>query len=198
VIYTQHIDSNLLEQVAGGNEKAFADLVNPLFDNIYGLALSVTKSHFIAEEVVQDVFLRIWKHKDELPSIENIQGWIFKIARNKALDAFRIQLKDASALRQLDSFFAISYGSPEDEILRKESEVLVARAAETLPEQQANVFKLSRIHHLTLDEIAAQLEISKETVKKHLSRSLKTVRAYVEANSNEMLLIYCWFIFNLF
>lgn len=196
--FTGHINEALLREAANANEQAFANLVTPLFDHLFGFALSVTKSTVIAEEVVQDVFMQIWQHREELPAIENIQGWIFTIARNKAYNAFQKQLNDRITLKQLDDFFAIAPGSSEDRVLLKESEALVRKAVAVLPEQQAQVFMLSRMQHLSLDEIAQQLQISKETVKKHLTRALKSVRAFIALEARDPLLIYCWFCFHLF
>lgn len=196
--FTDHINQALLQDTANGNQQAFANMVTPFFDHLFGFALSVTKSAVIAEEVVQDVFVQIWRHRAELPAIENIQGWIFTIARNKAYNAFQKQLNDRITLKQLDDFFAIAPGSSDDQILVKESEALIHKAVSALPEQQAQVFRLSRMQHLSLDEIAERLQISKETVKKHLTRALKSVRTFIQAQAADRLLIYCWFAFNLF
>jgi len=190
--------NELIAQVAQGNEKAFAQLVTPLFDRLHGFTLSVTKSPAVAQEVVQDVLLSIWQHREELPGIDNLKGWIYTIARNKAYNALRRQLHHSVSLQDLDAYFGLEPGSADDRILLKDSQELLSQAVTTLPQQQALVFTLSRIEHLSLDEIADRLQISKETVKKHLTRALKTIREFIQTHTGGLPLLYCCLAFDLF
>lgn len=182
-------ERELLLQIAGGDEQAFARFVTPLFDRLYGFSLAVTKSAELAEEVVQDAFVRIWQHRQELPAINNIQAWIFTLTKNLAYNSIRRQVKDPILARQLDDYFILSPSSAEDSLLFKDALAVVHQAAASLPPQQRQVFTMNRLQGLSLDEIAAQLNLSKETVKKHLTHALKTVRIFVQANGSDMLVV---------
>lgn len=179
----------LILRIAQGDEAAFTALVTPLFERLYGFALRVTKSHEVAEEVVQDVFIRIWQHRKELESIANPYAWIQTILRNLSFDAFRRQLADKRQLQHLNNYFSFQTGTTGDTLLYKDSRALVQQAAAMLPAQQGRVFVMSRFDGLSLDEIAISLGLSRETVKKHLTQALKNVRQYLQAHDSDFLLV---------
>ena len=188
-LHKLYVEPELLLRVAKGDETAFAKFVEPIFDRLFGFALSATKSSELAEEIVQDVFLRIWQHRTELTEIDNLTGWVFTITRNLTYNTIRRQLTEPQLVRHLDTYFLLTPASAVDNLSFKETLALVQQAAGTLPPQQEVVFKLNRIRGLTLDEIAEQLKLSKETVKKHLTQALKTVRTYLRAHSGEVLMV---------
>lgn len=176
-------EKELLKRVSQGDEKAFSQLVTPLFDRLYGFAISVTKSGVHAEEIVQDTFMRVWQHRHELPEIENITAWIFTIIRNLSYNYLRRQVKDDALVRRLDEYLALPSASAEENLLYKEALQKVQQAVDALPTQQAQAFTLSRLQGMTLDEVAAQMQLSKSTVKNHLTQALKTVRSHMQEHS---------------
>lgn len=181
-----------------GDEIAFSKLVTPLFDRLYGFSFSVTKSETLAEEVVQDVLVKIWEHRQKLPELENLAAWVYTVTRNRAYNTLRQQLKQQEYVDHLNAYFALAPGSPEERLLLKDSIALLQKAKAKLPPRQEEIFTLSRMEGLTLDEIADQLSLSKETVKKHLTLALKSVRSFVHTHSeNTLLLTYCLFAYGL-
>jgi len=182
-------EKEILKRISQGDEKAFSELVTPLFDRLYGFALSVTKSAVHAEEIVQDTCLKVWQHRNELTEIENITAWIFTIIRNLSYNYLRRQVKNDALVRRLDEYLALPSASAEENLLYKEALQKVQQAVDGLPLQQAQVFTLSRLQGLSLDEVAARMQLSKSTVKNHLTLALKTVRTYMQEHSVIYLII---------
>ena len=79
----------LLLQIAEGNEKAFAVLVERKWNNIYLQALTYLKSAQAAQDMVQEVFIRIWQNRKKLPAIESFVSFVFILARNEIISALR-------------------------------------------------------------------------------------------------------------
>jgi RNA polymerase sigma-70 factor (family 1) len=187
--YHNKIAPELLLRISNDDEAAFAQLMRPLFDQLYGFAFSVVKSSNIAEEIVQDAFLRIWQHRKELPEIGNVMAWISTIVRNLAFNALRNNIREVELALFLDEKFMPSLTSAEDQLLFKESIALIQKAASALPPQQSKIFTLNRLDGIGLDEIALTLGLSKNTVKSHLTKAVKAVRSYIEMNAGDKLML---------
>jgi RNA polymerase sigma-70 factor (ECF subfamily) len=192
---TEHAynEKELLQQVAEGNEKAFGLLFAQYWDHLFAFAFSVTKSTVLAEEIVQDSFVATWQHRETLPGLEKFEAWLFIVARNQAYKVIRKKVNDPIFVEQLEIYFALSSDSPERQLLLRETQELIGKAAGELPPQQQLVFNLSRQQGLSLDEIAVELGLSKNTVKAHLAKALITVRHYLNGRVDGILLICCLF-----
>jgi RNA polymerase sigma-70 factor (family 1) len=190
---TTYPESDLLLRVAQGDQRAFAELFSTYWDQLYGFALSVAKSPELAEEIVQDSFVTVWQNREKLPELDQFRKWLFTIVRNRAFDLLRKKLNDPKFVEHLETWFALSDESPEKRILLRETRELIDRAAEQLSPQQRIVFTLSRSQELSLDEIAVQTGLSKNTVKVHLARALQSVRAYLRDHAHGLLLAACLF-----
>jgi len=184
-------EKEILEQVSLGDEKAFRRLFDHYWDNIYSVAFVFTKSSVLAEEMVQDVFLKVWQKRDQLPGIEKFEGWLFTIARNHILNTLRNKSAEQSFSEDLLQYFKETTNLPEQQLLLKESEQLISRAAAQLPEQQKKVFLLSRGQGMSHEEIARELGLSKLTIKTHMHMALKSMRLYIEKHGGGALLVLC-------
>lgn len=144
----------------------------------------------IAEEIVQDVFVRVWNNRAQLGSIEKFDSWLFIIARNHAYRTIRQKMSDPFFVQQLEASFVLYNDATDEQLLLKESRELIDRAASMLPRQQQTIFIMSRIQGFSLDEIAGKLQLSKNTVKAHLTKALQGVRMYLQANAYSWILAY--------
>lgn len=170
----------LLQQIADGSENAFAVLVAQKWNNIYWQALSYVKSSYQAQDIVQDVFLKIWQERQKLPGVDRFDSFLFIIARNHIVSALR---------KKTD--FPLSYDALEieeknylpDKILsQKNLAEVIAKAIEQLPQQQRMAYLLSRDQGLSHEEIAKNMQVSKEAVKKYICRALGFLRTYIGAH----------------
>jgi RNA polymerase sigma-70 factor (ECF subfamily) len=179
----------LLSRVAKGDEKAFRLLFSHYWGKIYSVAFTLTKSAELAEEIVQDVFLKIWLKKEQLPSIAKFESYLFIAARNHILNQLRKRTYDQHFAEHLEKHFSASAVSPEQEMLLKETNQLIHKALGQLPARQREVYELSRNQGLDTVTIARQLGISKLTVKSHMTKALQFIRHYLQPFPDKLLLL---------
>jgi RNA polymerase sigma-70 factor (family 1) len=188
----------LLQQIAEGSEKAFAVLVERKWNNIYWQALTYVKSTHAAQDIVQEVFLKIWQTRNKLPEVERFDAWLFIIARNHIISALRKKTDSPLSADEFD-VEETNY-RPDTALMQKNLATLVARAIELLPPQQKKAYQLSRDNGLSHEQIAELMQISKEAVKKHICRALNFLRAYISAHADitTLLLTGCLIYWQLF
>jgi RNA polymerase sigma-70 factor (family 1) len=183
----------LLLKVANGDEIAFRQLFEAHWDNIYGVAFAFTKSPVIAEEMVQDVFVKIWTKRQQLPEIKNFNDYLFIIARNHIFSVLRKKIYEEPFSDHLKDYFLEASNLPDQQLLYREAENLVQQAVAQLPPQQRLIYCLSRKDGLNQDEIANKLNISKNTVKSHMSKALQFIRNYLQMHTEvtAFAILYC-------
>jgi RNA polymerase sigma-70 factor (ECF subfamily) len=186
-----YTEKELLLQVAEGNEKAFRHLFEKYADNIYGVAYNYTKSAEVAEEVTQDVFVKLWLKRKNLESIQSLESYLFIIARNHIFDLFHKRKRDQNFLNNLMENMQENNATPEDLFLLKESQELIAEALATLPPQQQIVYELRRNHGFSMEEVAAKMGISRNTARNHLNRALQNIRYFLKDHSAGLVLFIC-------
>lgn len=171
-------DSILMERVRDEDERAFKLLVerymHPLAVYVAGLVEGLDP----ADDVVQMTFIRLWQHRGDWTGSGSVKSYLFKIARNLALNARRDQGAD---LRRQEGFRQTMPGSPGPPtpadnlaatILRREVEAAIG----TLPERRREVFVLMRFHGLSQREVGEVLGISPQTVANQMHAALKELR----------------------
>ncbi|HEY8957766.1 RNA polymerase sigma factor [Chitinophaga sp.] len=169
--YNNMPEGELLAQVANGNEKAFEYLITRFSDILGTYIFKLTHSKEVTEEVVQDVFLKIWNTRYKLPDVSNFRGWLYIVSKNQAISVLR------KAIRERAGKELITYNlwNEEDNSWEDEKLSAIEKAIAQLPPQQKKVFILSRHEGLSHKEIAAQMHISTETVKKYLQIATQSI-----------------------
>ncbi len=185
------IESEILQQVAVGDESAFRALFDEHWQNIYGVAYMLTKSVPMAEDMVQDIFLKIWMKKEQLPSIENFRNYLFIVARNHIFNELKKRSTDILFTDQLLDYFNDNKETPEKKLLQKEASHLIQQAIDRLPQQQKMVYRLSREEGLSRNEIAERLDLSPNTVRNHLAKALEMIRQSLQRDASGLLLWIC-------
>lgn len=167
-------------QIAAGNEDAFASLFEKYKQQVYAYAMHVTRSTIYSEEIVQDVFVKIWTHRKKLPLLDNFEPYLYVMARNFSFNVLKKIAHEAALKNGWYNMPAVSSESSEAPLLEKELKVVLQQALEELPPQQKLVYHLRREHYLGNEEVATQLKISKETVKSHLKQAMRSIRKYLD------------------
>lgn len=168
----------LLEKIAIGNEDAFRELYQLQHQRIYSFALYLTHSVGDAEELTQDIFVKIWSNRSQLLSINNFQGWITIVLRNHIYNHLKKKALEELAAHSLENNVpAVEDGQAV--LQQRELNKLLNQALEQLPPQQKKVFQLSRLEGLKQDDIARELGLSTHTVKNHLKAALRSVRRFL-------------------
>ena len=173
-----HNKVELLTKVARGDEKSFAVLFHCYRNKIYSVAYRLTESTFLAEEVVQDIFLKLWLKRETLTEIKDFENYLFIMARNHVFSALKSSARQQSLVDHLIMETPSSENSTYNKIINQEYEQILQQAVDLLPTQQKQIYLLSKEQELKREEIAKLLHISSETVKTHLSRALRHIRAY--------------------
>jgi RNA polymerase sigma-70 factor (ECF subfamily) len=177
-------DHTLLARMRGGEGSAFAALFSRYYDALCAFANGYTASRSEAEEVVEDVFMRLWELRQQLEVRESLKSYLYTATRNRSLNRLRDERAEARRLEEASAEVAApGMGQPrpglDEEIEAAEFARAVERAVEKLPPRTRQVFLLHRQHGLTYGEVAAALEISPKTVENQLGRALKHLRAHL-------------------
>ncbi len=171
-------DLELLTLLQKGDHKAYLLLYDKYHLLVYNWALKIVKIPSLAEDMVQDVFLKIWQIKDRLNPQQSFPAFIYRICRNKAFTTLKKITADEKLRSGLMSQLAIYPENSENKMVWKQYETLLLSALEQLPEQRKTVFNLCRQQGKSYDEAAAALGISRNTVKEHMVMAMKNIKAY--------------------
>lgn len=170
---------NLLIRIAQGDEKAFSIFFEQYHSKVYNFCIPILQDKKLCEELVQEVMLKIWQMGTELLDIENIDGFLRRLSRNKSIDFLRMQ---HSRKRANDLFIAqveVISKETEERILLREARQLLDQAVGTLSNQQREVYCLFELDGLTSYEISERLNISRLTVQTHLKIAKRNIRNYI-------------------
>jgi RNA polymerase sigma-70 factor (family 1) len=184
-----HNENALLERVVQGDESAFRIVFDHYRDAIFAFALKVTRHESIAEEIVQDVFLKIWINRSGLGDVRNFADFLYIIARNHTFNSLRSLARERKLLIDTSVDLQIAGVSTEAIIVQRDYDRLLLQAVAQLPPQQKLVYTLGRQQGLSREEIAAQLHISPGTVKVHMAQALRTLRAYFKNHPDGILFL---------
>ena len=187
-------EKELLLEVAAGNELAFRKLFHVYWNKVYAVSIDFTKSEPLAEEIVQDVFLKIWLKREYLVSVLKFDDYLFTVARNHIYNVLRKKTAERSFVNQLENHFLEHSNLAEQELHFKETRDLVNKAVELLPAQQRMVFTLSRNEGMDHNQIAEKLGISKLTVKSHMNRALQFIKQFLHKHSDGEFVYFLLFI----
>lgn len=166
-------DSELMRQVRGGGTAALATLFERHHARVYGYCLRMTGNRSTAEDLVQDVFMKMLKYKATFKDDSELVPWMFGIARNACLGHLRRRALDrAPAATDVEQVAEAAAEEPQDE---RQSE-LVRRALLRLPAERREVLVLSRYEYKSYDEIAQVLDCSVGAVKVRVHRAMKQLR----------------------
>ncbi|WP_257658500.1 RNA polymerase sigma factor [Parapedobacter lycopersici] len=168
-------DRFLLMQLARENPWALEALMRRHESRVYQFIYNLVKSAEQAEEITQDIFIKLWASRDELSHIESLPAWLYTVSRNRARNA----LKERASRYIREENYAATLDAEVDgeaEIHYREMRHVMADFVDTLPPRRRTIFRLKTEEGLTTEEIGRQLNISPHTVKNQLSQSYLTLR----------------------
>jgi RNA polymerase sigma-70 factor (family 1) len=172
-------EHELLERIAGGDETAYTLVFNQYSQQVFDVAMLYLKDSIVAKEVVQDVFLKVWLKRKELPAIDNLASYLFILARNLIYDSFK---KQAVRHKALDYLLLHQPGTVNDADHRLQDHQyahLLEQAVSALPAERKKVY-IARKQGLSNEEISHQLNISIHTVKKQMQLAMQALRSFVK------------------
>ncbi len=166
-------EQNILEKVSQSDHDAFRLIFMKYYPKTKYFITHIIKSEDIAEDLSQDIFLKIWTNKEHLPNLRSFNAYVYKMARFAALDYLKHKV--------VEETFAANYkqpttADPEEELNAKELELLVQIAIDLMPEQRRRIYIMSREENIQNKEIAEILGLSEKTINNQLSLALKDIR----------------------
>lgn len=173
----------LLLELSQGSELAFTKLYNQYKNIVYATALKITKSKTLAEEVVQDVFLKIWQNHENLAEITNFENYLFIISRNHIFDMIKKIARETNLVSDINYKNTVS-DDTDSAIKDDQYNIILNQIIEQLPPQQQKIYKMAKWDGLSHQKIGENLGISTETVKKHMAQALKFVRFKISPYMN--------------
>lgn len=180
-------EKELLLRLSAGDEQAFRKLYELYWNNVYTIALHYFRSPLVAQDAVQEVFLKLWVKRQQLSGVNNFGAYLNRIARNQVIDLLRKKVLESAPLpaETKDAEHII----PQQQLETKEIANYIRMAVDQLTSQQRLVWQLSREQGLPLKEVANQLSISYSTAREHMSQALKTIRSFLKENLGHLYIL---------
>jgi len=154
--------------------KAYKELYNLFFDKLNWFCFSFTKSHEAAEEIVSDVFIKIWEIRNRLAEVDNLQVYLYTIAKNFCLNYITKNFKNPGVgLDEIDFEITAGFGNPEDLCISSDLVNKIKQTIHQLPPQCRLIFQMVKEDGLSYKEVAGILNLSVFTVRNQLAIAIR-------------------------
>jgi len=168
-------EEQLVKRLSEGDEKAFRVLFMRYYPKIRCFLNGLLKSETEAEDLTQDVFVKIWMNRTRFAEVNTFGAYLYVLAKNTAFNY--IESKQIRQVGLDERPFEEEYDrNPYEELVAKDLQLFVNMVVDSMPSQRQAVYRMSRESGLTNDEIAEKLHLAKKTVENHLNLALKELR----------------------
>lgn|SRR5690606_8214096 len=186
----------VLTRISMGSEKAFALFYENYHSDLAARIMRILKNREQAEEVLQDVFSKIWLRRESIMEIEDIQAFLYVSARNGCLNQLKANIRKEALEKSYFNEQDMAYSLPPLDTLSLDDYYdKLIEAVDKLPSQQKKVYVLSRVDRKKYLEIAEELGISKETVKKYLQLANQSIKSQLSGHRDSMVSLLLFFLF---
>lgn len=175
----EHIDGKLIARFRNGDIEAFRKIYESFCEPLYRFAYSYLKDSFEAEEIVQDVFLKVWEKRDEADEQKSFKSYLYRITVNRVFNELKHRVVKQKYEQHALNFDEITGETPESSIQFQELNKKIEHLLNQLPEQQRNIFIMSRWKGLSNTEIAESLSLSIRTVENQIYRASKFIKLHL-------------------
>ena len=187
--YSQDEAQALVKALKEGNQLAFSIVYKTYAAQTFSLAFKYLLNKELAEDAVQNLFLKLWLKKEEIDETKPINRYLFTMLKNDLLNTLRDSKKNIDLLEDCLSMVLELEDNSQNENLKQEQMNIIQQALEQLSPQRRKVFEMKVSGKYSNQEIADKLNLSINTIKFQYSQSLKQIRATVGELS--LLLLYC-------
>lgn len=167
----------LLLRIADGDEKSFRLVFDHYSSKVFVFAMKLTHNKPMSEEIVQEVFIKLWKNRHKLPQVEFFPSYLSVITRNHTFNVLK-----SIALREKVNFrfakrIANVHCETEEFVIHNDYQNILTQIVDELPPQQKTAYSLCHGEGLKYEEAAVRMNISTLTVKTHMQTALRTIKA---------------------
>lgn len=177
-------DEFLVRELKDGSEKAFQKIYEHYLNDIFSYSMALVRSEEAAEEIVQEVFLRLWLNAETLVPELSLRSYLFTIARNLSFDFLRKAANSRKLREEIFYFGSALHDQTQEELIHAEYDLLRKKAIETLPPKRRRIYTLSREEGMSYEDISRELGISISTVKTQMSKALQSMKEYLQLNTD--------------
>jgi RNA polymerase sigma-70 factor (family 1) len=190
-------DQDLMVRLKSGDKNAFAALYKLYAEQIFKRLIRLVKQESIAEELLQDVFMRIWENLENIDLEKPFGAYLYRIAQNLVTDLFRRAAYEKQLLDYLIAGMTELYSPVEESEHKAEVKHLLQQAIDTLPAQRRKVYILCKLEGKTYVEASQLLGISVSTISDHIVKASKTLKIYAANRKISIVLIATLLVFDL-
>lgn len=183
------LEKEWLVALRNGSEPAFAALYNSHVKTVYAFALGILKSPALAEDTVQEVFIRLWENAGKLNPDLPIRAYLFTLTRNHALNVIRRAGRES---RITDEIALSAFDTHEDALAfvqRRQTQAFLGEAIAGLPAQRKKIYELCRIDGYSYKQAAEKLDIKDSTVNSQMVKAIRSIKQYLLKNGALLVLI---------
>ena len=170
----------MISQVIRGDQAAFSSLYHHYVEHVFYFALRYLKTKEDAENVTQEVFVKVWETRRRLKPDGAFSAYLFTITKNFIFNIYRKKVNEAADLDHLIRVISHTESGTEKALYFQELQEQVDRCLKEFPEQRKKVFLLSRQEGLSHREISQKLGIAEKTVAAHINLGLQTLRKFLK------------------
>lgn len=178
--YEQASDFDLIGRISTGDELAFDEIYHRFKGVLYVHAVKMIGNQEEAKDIIQEIFIHIWTNRESLSINSTVSGYLYSIVKNKILLIFAHKKVEQRYVSSLSQFLAEGSYITDEQVREHELSQLIEKEVAELPNRMRKVFELSRDRNLSYKEIALEMNISDNTVKKQLSSALKILRTKLD------------------
>lgn len=180
VAYSTFNDQELTSRLAELDEYAFAEVYKRYKSKICAFVKKFVNSGQMAEDLTQEVFLKIWEAGAKLHEVQSIKAYLFITAKNHTLNSLKKALRSDVAMGVVINAYVDERSTIEEDLISKEYADYLQKVLATLPARSREIFKLCREQGKTYDEAASALGISRNAIKNHMVATMKVLSSAVE------------------
>jgi RNA polymerase sigma-70 factor (ECF subfamily) len=171
------LELKYIQKLANGDHKAFDALFIRYYPAVKSFLEGFIKDGEAAADMAQDVFFKVWLHRESIAQVASFSSYLFRMAKNRVYDYYEHHSVCEKYLRtQQENAGHFYSGLIEEELYARELSLLIDMAVDKMPPQRKRIFTMSRREGFSNDEIAAHLKINKRTVENHLTQALHDLR----------------------
>lgn len=186
----------LVRLAADGDQVAYGRLYSYYYPQLYHSLVFMAQSHEDAQEIIHEVFLKIWKTKESMVLVRSFEDYAYTIAKNLLFNQMKRKKVNQRVIQSLSDQSVRNTGpAPDQEYLYKQYYQTAINAINALSEQKRRIFLLRTQEGLSLDLIAGEMGISVSAVKKHLYAALETVKKALRQHAGDVLFLLFLFFF---
>ncbi len=190
----QIASAKLVEGLKAGQPCSFREFFILFEKKLYRFVFSITKSEYISEEIIQEVFIKVWEKRETLEASQSFDAFIFTMTRNLTYNYLRDASRRKSIRDELWTNISQEQERVESDLIFEEYKGILEDIIQKLPQQNRSIYVLSREHGKSNSEIAELLGISQKTVRNHLWKSMAIIRnqlqPYLDDTLKILVLIY--------